>query len=128
MRKFTLKATNFCRGRLIYQGIPVFNIKGLTDLPSGGGGLTAKRCPTLEAPGTGAQDIPLSLGFSRQEYWSVLPFPSTGDLPDPGMETAFLASPALVGRFLTRYASREAYEQAFPPQRTAESFLRRVLA
>ena len=128
MRQFTLKATDFWRGRLIYQGIPVFNIKGLTDLPSGGGGLTVKLCPTLEAPGTGAHHVPLPFGFSRQEYWSVLPFPSTGDLPDPGVETASLASPALVGRFLTRYAAREAYEQAFPPQRTAESFIRRVLA
>ena len=32
---------------------------------------------------------PLSMGFSRQEYWSGLPFPSPGDLPDPGMEPAF---------------------------------------
>ena len=37
-------------------------------------------------------------GFSRQEYWSGLPFPSPGDLPDPGMEPA---SPALAGIFLT---------------------------
>ena len=40
----------------------------------------------------------LSMEFSRQEYWSELPFPSLGDLPDPGMETA---SPALAGRFFT---------------------------
>ena len=38
------------------------------------------------------------MGFSRQEYWSGLPFPSPGDLPDPGMEPT---SPALAGRFLT---------------------------
>ena len=37
-------------------------------------------------------------GISRQEYWSGLPFPSPGDLPDPGMEPA---SPALTGRFFT---------------------------
>jgi len=42
---------------------------------------------------------PLSMGFSRQEYWSGLPFPSSGDLPDPGMEPVFLTSPALAGRF-----------------------------
>ena len=39
-----------------------------------------------------ACQAPLSMGFSRQEYWSGLPFPSPGDLPDPGIE---LASPAL---------------------------------
>ena len=38
--------------------------------------------------------------FSRQEYWSGLPFPSPGDLPDPGMETASLASPALADGLL----------------------------
>ena len=38
-------------------------------------------------------------GFSRQESWSGLPFPTPGDLPDPGMEPVFLTSPALAGRF-----------------------------
>ena len=33
-----------------------------------------------------ARRVPLSMGFSRQEYWSGLPFPSPGDLPDPGIE------------------------------------------
>ena len=37
-------------------------------------------------PWTAACQAPLSMGFSRQEYWSGLPFPSPGDLPDPGME------------------------------------------
>ena len=36
-----------------------------------------------------------SMGFSRQEYWSGLPFPPPGDLPDPGIETASLMSPVL---------------------------------
>ena len=47
---------------------------------------------------------PLSVGFSRQEYWSGLPFPPSGDLPDPGTEPsspASPASPALAGRFFT---------------------------
>ena len=39
--------------------------------------------------------------FSRQEHWSVLPFPSLGDLPDPGMEPTSLTSPALTGGFFT---------------------------
>ena len=37
-------------------------------------------------PWTVACQAPLSIGFSRQEYWSGLPFPSLGDLPDPGIE------------------------------------------
>ena len=41
---------------------------------------------------------PLSMGFCRQEYWSGLPFPSLGDLPDPGIEPM---SPALAGGFFT---------------------------
>ena len=41
---------------------------------------------------------PLSMGFPRQEYWNGLQFPSPGDLPDPGMESA---SPALAGGFFT---------------------------
>ena len=43
----------------------------------------------------------LSMGFPRQEYWSGLPFPSSGDLPDPGIEPASLMSPALAGGFFT---------------------------
>ena len=43
-------------------------------------------------PWTVAHQAPLSVGFSRQEYWSGLPFPSLGDLPDPGIEPG---SPAL---------------------------------
>ena len=41
------------------------------------------------------------MGFSRQEYWSGLPCPPPGDLPNEGIETASLTSPALVGRFFT---------------------------
>ena len=51
------------------------------------GGLVAKSCPTIMTPWTVACQAPLSMGFSRQEYWSGLPFPSLGDLPDPGIET-----------------------------------------
>ena len=43
-------------------------------------------------PWTVACQVPQSMGFSRQEYWSGLPFPSPGDLPDPGIEPG---SPAL---------------------------------
>ena len=58
----------------------------------GGGGLVAQSCPTLVTPWTVAGRAPRSMGFSRQEYWSGLPFPSPGDLSDPGIEPR---SPAL---------------------------------
>ena len=44
---------------------------------------------------TVARQVPLSMGFSRQEYWSGLPFPPPGDLPDPGIEPLSPASPTL---------------------------------
>ena len=47
-----------------------------------------------------ACQAPLSMGFYRQEYWSMLPFPSSGDLPNPGIEPTSLASPALAGSSL----------------------------
>ena len=50
------------------------------------------RVQLLVTPWTVAYQVPLSMGFSRQEDWSGLPFPSPGDLPDPGMEPG---SPAL---------------------------------
>ena len=46
-------------------------------------------------PQTGACQAPLSMGFFRQEYWSGLPFPSPGDLPDSEIEPASWVSPAL---------------------------------
>ena len=47
------------------------------------------------------QAPPLSMGFSRQGYWSGLPFPSPGELPDPGIKPESLTSSALAGRFFT---------------------------
>ena len=52
----------------------------------------AQSCPTPWAPCPVAHQVPLSMGFSRQEYWSGLPFPSPRDLPHPGTEPG---SPAL---------------------------------
>ena len=48
-----------------------------------------------------ACQAPLSMGFPRQEYWSGLPFPPPGELPDPGIEPAVPVSPALTGGFFT---------------------------
>ena len=61
-------------------------------LDYGGGGLVAKSCPTLATPWPVACQAPLFMGFSRQEYWSRLPFPSPGDLPDPRIKPG---SPAM---------------------------------
>ena len=52
---------------------------------------------------TGARQAPLSMRFSGQEYWSGLPFPSPGDLPDPGIEPV---SPSLADGFFTAEPSR----------------------
>ena len=59
-------------------------------------------------PPTVAQQAPLFMGFSRQRYWSVLPFPLPGDLPDLGIEAAPLVFPALGGGFFTASATWEA--------------------
>ena len=56
-----------------------------------------------------ARQVPLSMGFSRQEYWSGLSFPSPGDLPDPDIKLKSLVSPALEGRFFTNCTTWEAY-------------------
>ena len=52
-------------------------------------------------PWTVACQAPLSMGFPRQEYCSGFPFPSPGDLPDPGIELMSLVSHALAGGFFS---------------------------
>ena len=59
------------------------------------------RVGLLVTPWTVAHQAPLSMRFSRQEYWSGFPFPSPENLPDPGIKLKSPASPALVGRFFT---------------------------
>ena len=56
---------------------------------------------------TVALQTTLSMGFYRQEYWNGLPFPSPGDLPNPGIEPTTSASPALAGRFFTAESPRK---------------------
>ena len=53
------------------------------------------------------QDL-LSMRFSKQQYWSGLPCPPPGNLPDPGIEPIFLMPPALAGGFFTTNATWEA--------------------
>ena len=55
----------------------------------------------------------LSMGFSRQEYWTGLPSPTPEGLPDPGIEPASLKSPALAGKFFTTNATSEVLVSAF---------------
>ena len=64
-------------------------------------------CPFV-TPWTVAHQAPLSMGFSRQEYWSGWPCPPPGDLFIPGIEPASRTSPALAGRFCTSRATWEA--------------------
>ena len=57
-----------------------------------------------------ACQAPLSMGFSRQEYWSRWRFPSPGDLPDPGLKPTSLMSPALSGEFVTSSITAVCYK------------------
>ena len=61
-----------------------------------------------------AHEAPLSMEF-RQEYWSMLPFPTPGDLPDPGIEPESPTSPALVGRLFTAEPHRKPSQQLLRP-------------
>ena len=70
--------------------------------------LVAQSSPTLRTPWTVAHQAPLSMEFSRQEYWTGLSFPSPVDLPNPGIEPTSLMFPALAGRFFTTSATWEA--------------------
>ena len=61
----------------------------------------------FESLWTTARQAPLSMGLPRQEYWSGLPCPPPGDLPDPGIESKFLMFCALAGVFFTPSATWE---------------------
>ena len=65
-------------------------------------------CLTLCEPRDCSPSGSSVMGLSRQEYWSGLPCPPPGDLPDPGIEPESFMSPALVGRFFTVRATWEA--------------------
>ena len=59
-------------------------------------------------PWTVTQQTPLFMGFSRQESWSGLPFPTLGVFPNPGIKPTSLVSPELAGRFFTHCTTWEA--------------------
>ena len=66
--------------------------------------LVASDVSNSVTPWTVADQAPLSMGFSRQEYWSVLSCPPPADLPNSGIESVSLMSPALAGGFFTTSA------------------------
>ena len=70
----------------------------INELYGSGGSLVSESNPALVTPWTVAHQVPLPMGFPRQEYCSGLPFAPAGDLPEPGVEPV---SPALVGEFFT---------------------------
>ena len=71
------------------------------------GGLVAKSCLTLATPWVVACQAPLSIGFSRQEYWRGLPFPSPEDLSNSRIKSGWVSCTAC--RFFTDWATWEAY-------------------
>ena len=68
-------------------------------------------CPLYAAPWAVAHRAPLSMGFSRQEYWGGLPCPPPGDLPDAGFEPTSLTSPVFTGRFFTTSTTWQTHVQ-----------------
>ena len=74
-------------------GFPVFIISQFMSAKS------LQSCSTPYDPRDCSPQAPLSMGFSRQEYWSVLPYSPPGDLHDPWIKPMFLMSPALAGKF-----------------------------
>ena len=91
MEEIGCKCQTFFLSLLSSRRKQTISVSVFIPFSSAGDGLVTKLCPTL-ATRTVACQAPLSIGFSRQGYWSGLPFPSPGDLPDPGIE---LRSPAL---------------------------------
>ena len=65
------------------------------------------------APWTVPHQVPLSMGFPRQAYWSGLPFPPPVDIPNPGMESTSPVSPALAGRFFATEPPGKPLQQLF---------------
>ena len=76
-------------------------------------------------PWTVSHQTPLSMQFSRQEYWSGLPFPPPGDLPNPGTEPLSLRSPELACGFFTTSTTWEAHSLLHSSEKSAPRFTTR---
>ena len=85
---------------------------------SRGGGLVAESCPSLASPWTVALQVPLSMGFPRQEHWSDLLFPSPGDLPIPGIKPG---SPVLPADSLPTEVPRKLPKKCFCKRRKIQT-------
>ena len=79
-------------------------------------------------PWTVAHQAPLSMGFSRQEYWSGLPYPPPGGFPNPGIKLSSLMSPALAGGFFSSGATWEAPECVYPLSVTVQQITPKLSA
>ena len=98
-----------CDHPLLGIGTILFN-PWLLKYNSGIGRVCAQSGPTLCDSMDYIRQAPLSMGFSRQEYWSGLPCPPPGDLSNPGIEPASPASPALAGGFFTTSTTQKTQE------------------
>ena len=85
---------------LKYYSLPVLSCSVMSD--------------SLQTPRTVVCQAPLSMGFSRQEYWSGLPFPPPGDPPHPGIEPLSPESSALAGSFFTTEPPGKSYYLILP--------------
>ena len=85
----------------VWIWIPAVYVGNIYDLRTEWVGLMLSRVWLFATPCTVVRQASLSMEFSRQEYRNGLPFPTPGDLPNPGIELASLASPALAGGFFT---------------------------
>ena len=113
--------------------LPIFLPHGEKDLGSWGGESPRNSCIRLKSserpcvcvpscsvvshsvtPWTVAYQSPLPMGFPRQEYWGVLPFPSLGDLPHPGIKAMPPVSPCLIRWILYHWATSEAQVRGHP--------------
>ena len=82
----TFQASTLERDAIFFSWVVKVKVKSLS------------RVRLFATPWTVAYQAPTSMGFSRQEYWSGVPFPSPGDLPNPGIKLACLMSPELASQ------------------------------
>ena len=79
-----------------YQAL--MQIRSLSNIICNGNMCVPNHVRLFATPWTVAHKAPLPMGFPRQEYWSALPFPSPGDLPDPGTKPSLIACVSCIGR------------------------------